>query len=138
MFDKSAPFSLQITPNVSYGECSLWSESRRLVQNYQTTTLEELCGLVQKARDHFGFPAIITSGFRPPAINAMVGGASSSEHLFNAPDTGALDFYLDGISVLSLQAWVVENWPFSVGLGAPRGFVHVGMRPGRPRVVWDY
>lgn len=131
-------FSFPITQNVTYGETCLFSESRRLVAQHQADTLMELAHFVQKCRDHFKAPAVITSGHRPPSINAMVGGASQSEHLFNAPDTGALDFYLDGVAIIKVQEWCVNNWPCSVGLGAPKGFVHVGMRPGRPRVVWPY
>jgi uncharacterized protein YcbK (DUF882 family) len=138
VFTKDAPYSLQITANVSYGECSLWSEARRLRQNYQCEVLQELAEYVQKARNHFCAPAIITSGYRPPEINRMVGGAASSEHLYDTPQTGALDFYLDGVPVSTLQSWCSETWPYSLGLGAPKGFVHVGIRPGRPKVVWAY
>jgi hypothetical protein len=53
------------------------------------------------------------------------------------PDTGAVDWYVDGVSVYTLQEWCKENWPYSTGLGAPQ-FVHTGIRPGRPKVVWDY
>ena len=138
MLKPDSPYSFQITPNVSYGETCLFSEARRLTRQAQADTLTELAGLVQKCRDHFGAPAIITSGHRPDAINRACGGAASSEHLFNFKDTGALDFYLDGVPIVDVQAWVVNKWPYSVGLGAPKGFVHVGMRSGRPRVVWDY
>jgi uncharacterized protein YcbK (DUF882 family) len=68
----------------------------------------------------------------------MVGGASRSEHLYDAPDTGALDFYVDGVSVYTLQEWADGAWPYSLGYGAPKGFIHVGIRPGRPRIRWDY
>jgi uncharacterized protein YcbK (DUF882 family) len=97
-----------------------------------------LAEFVQKARDHFGRPAIITSGHRPAKINAQVGGASRSEHLYDAKDTGAVDFYVDGTSVYTLQAWADKQWPYSLGYGAPKGFIHVGMRPSKPRVRWDY
>ena len=68
----------------------------------------------------------------------MVGGASRSEHLYDAVDTGAIDFYLDGLSVVTLQDWADKTWPYSLGYGAPKGFIHVGIRPGRTRVRWDY
>ena len=134
----SSPFSFKITPNVTYGEVTLQSEARRFVAQHQCDTAVLLCKFVQKARDHFKRPAIITSGYRPPKINAEVGGASRSEHLYDAPDTGALDFYIDGMSVLELQRWADKEWPYSLGYGAPKGFIHIGVRPGRPRVRWDY
>jgi hypothetical protein len=137
-FKPSAPFSYKLTPNVTYGEIALQSEARRFTAQHQCDTALLLAQFVQKARDHYGRPAIITSGYRPPKINAQVGGASRSEHLYDKPDTGALDFYLDGVSVYSLQNWCDVNWPYSLGYGAPKGFVHLGIRPGRPRVRWDY
>lgn len=133
-----SPFSTQITPNITYGELALQSEARAFVAQHQCDTAVQLCQFAQKARDHFKKPVIITSGFRPPKINAAVGGASRSEHLYDAPDTGAIDFYLDGLSVKTLQDWADREWPYSLGYGAPKGFIHVGIRPGRPRVRWVY
>jgi uncharacterized protein YcbK (DUF882 family) len=68
----------------------------------------------------------------------MVNGASSSEHLFSGPGVGAVDWYIEGVDIYKLQDWCDKNWPFSVGYGAPKGFLHVGIRPGRPRIRWDY
>jgi hypothetical protein len=133
-----SPFSFQITPNVTYGEIALQSEARRFLHQHQCDTAVLLSQFVQKARDHYKRPAIITSGYRPPKINAQVGGASRSEHLYDAPDTGAIDFYIDGIPTTQLQSWADAQWPYSLGYGAPKGFIHIGIRPGRPRVRWDY
>ena len=81
---------------------------------------------------------MITSGYRPPEVNAAVGGARRSEHLYDAPDTGAVDFYIKGVSVYEVEAWCDQQFPYSLGYGAARGFVHLGMRPGKPRVRWVY
>jgi GH24 family phage-related lysozyme (muramidase) len=138
VFTPASPFSHKITPNVTYGEIALQSEARRFHHQHQCDTAALLCQFAQKARDHFKRPAIITSGYRPPKINAQVGGASRSEHFYDKPDTGAIDFYLDGMSVTELQRWADKEWPYSLGYGAPKGFIHVGIRPGRPRVRWNY
>lgn len=137
-FRPSSPFSYKVTPNVTYGELALQSEARRFHHQHQCDTATLLAQFVQKCRDHYGKPAIITSGYRPAKINAQVGGASRSEHLYDAKDTGAIDFYIDGVSVQSLQNWADVNWPYSLGYGAPKGFIHIGIRPGRPRVRWNY
>lgn len=137
-FTPASPFNYAITPNIAYGEIALQSEARRFHHQHQCDAAVLLCQFAQKARDHFKRPVIITSGYRPPKINAQVGGASRSEHLYDKPDTGAIDFYLDGMSVTELQRWADVNWPFSLGYGAPKGFIHIGIRPGRPRVRWDY
>jgi len=131
-------FALSITPNVTYGELTLQSEARRFTAQYQCDTAVMLCQFVQKARDHFNKPAVITSAHRPHNINAQTGGAPNSEHLYDAPDKGAIDFYLDGMSVLTLQEWVDAHWSYSVGYGARLGFVHLGIRPGKQRVRWNY
>lgn len=137
-FQPGAPFSYKLTPNVTYGEFAQQSEARRFTAQHQCDTALLLAQFVQKARDHFGGAAIITSGHRPPKINAQVGGASQSEHLYNAKETGAVDWYLDGVSIYTLQEWCLKNWPYSTGKGAPKGFVHTGIRQGRPKIVWDY
>lgn len=136
---KGAPFSTRLTTNFTYGEFTLNQEARRFVQNYQVATAIELAQFLEKLKAAFGSkPVTITSGHRPPAINLQVGGASQSEHLYNAPSVGAVDVLVVGEPILKVQQWIDRNWPYSVGYGAPKGFVHVGIRMGRPRVRWDY
>ena len=57
---------------------------------------------------------------------------------YDAPSVGAVDFYVDGVDINKVQAWVDREWPYSVGYGAPKGFCHLGIRKGRPRVRWVY
>jgi len=138
-FNPWSPFTYKITPHITYGELTLNQENRRFNKQYQCETALELCQFLEKARTQFGNkPLIITSGNRPPAVNKSVGGASNSEHLYSAPDVGAVDFYIEGVSVWSLQDWCDRNWPYSLGYGVPKGFVHVGIRQGKPKVRWDY
>ena len=135
----NSPFSARITPHITLGEFALNQEARRFDHQHQVDTAAELAAFMERARVQFGGkPVIITSGYRPPAVNRSVGGASQSEHLYDAPSVGAVDFYIDGVSVKALQDWCDDNWPYSLGYGAPKGFVHLGIREGRPRVRWDY
>jgi hypothetical protein len=62
VFQPSSPFSYKLTPNVTYGEFTQQSEARRFVAQHQCDTALVLAQFIQKARDHFGGPAIITSG----------------------------------------------------------------------------
>ena len=134
----SSPFSALVSPHITYGELCLGEERRRFVNQAQIDIASELCAFIERARTKFGNkPVIITSCHRPKAVNDAVGGAVDSEHLFK-PGTGAVDFYIDGVSVQALQDWCDSNWPFSLGYGAARGFVHLGVRASRPRVRWVY
>lgn len=134
-----APFTQHITPHIRLGEFALDQQERRFTQQHQLDTAAELACFLERARVAFGGkPIIITSGYRPPAINRQVGGASSSEHLYDAPGVGAVDWYIEGVDIYKLQDWCIKNWPYSTGKGAPKGFIHTGIRKGRPKVVWDY
>ncbi len=135
----SSPFSAKLTPNFTLGEFALGDPARRFTAQHQVDTAIELAKFLERVRTAFGDKRVtITSGYRPPAINRSVGGASASEHLFNATDVGAVDFYIDGADINKVQAWCDKEWPYSLGYGAPKGFVHLGIRQGRPRVRWDY
>lgn len=135
----TAPFSAKLTPHIAIGEFALNQEERRFAADYQIKTATELAEFLEKVRAHFGGkPLIITSGYRPSSVNRMVGGASSSEHLFDAPDVGAVDFYIEGADIYKVQEYCDKHWPYSVGYGAPKGFLHLGIRKGRPRVRWNY
>ena len=135
----SSPFTARLTPHITLGEFALGQEARRFDHQHQVNTAAELAAFMERCRARFGGkPVIITSGYRPATINRSVGGASGSEHLYNAPGVGAVDFYIQGESVKVVQDWCDKEWPYSLGYGAPKGFVHLGIRSGRPRVRWDY
>ena len=135
----SSPFNAYMTPHIQIGEFALYQEARRFDHQYQVDTAAELAAFMERARSRFGSrPVVITSGYRPEPINRLIGGASSSEHLYDAPGVGAVDFYIEGVNIKAVQDWCDANWPFSLGYGAPKGFVHLGIRKGRPRIRWDY
>ena len=135
----SDPFSTKLTPHFTLGEFALGEPARRFTAQHQVDTAIELAQFLEKVRTAFGGKRItITSGYRPAAINRAVGGASNSEHLYDAAGVGAVDVYIDGADINAVQSWVDREWPYSVGYGAAKGFVHIGIRKGRPRVRWDY
>ena len=139
MFTPESPFSFKITPHITYGEFALGQEARRFHHQHQCDTAVKLAQFLEKVRTQFGGkPITITSGYRPAAINRQVGGASSSEHLYNAPGIGAVDFNIIGADINAVQAWCDKAWQYSLGYGAPKGFCHLGIRQGGPRIRWDY
>lgn len=135
----TSPFNYRITPHITAGEFALNQEARRFQNADQCATALRLAQFMEQVRTHYdNRPVIITSGYRPPAVNEAVGGATSSEHLYDAPGVGAVDFFIRGVSVYQVQNYCDENWAYSVGYGAPKGFVHLGIRRGSPRVRWNY
>lgn len=87
---------------------------------------------LQKARDHFGKPLIITSGYRTTAHNIKVGGVSNSQHVFG----NAADVYIPGVSVLDLYNYLCEIAGSSCGIGIYDTFVHFDVRTTKSR--FDY
>jgi hypothetical protein len=138
-FNPWSPFTFKVTPNITYGELTLNQEARRFTKQYQCDTALEICQFLEKVRSAFGNrPLIITSASRPEPINKRVGGAKNSEHTYDAPSKGAIDFYIEGASVYAVQEWCDKSWPYSIGYGAPKGFIHCGIRQGRPKARWTY
>jgi GH24 family phage-related lysozyme (muramidase) len=138
MFTPESPFSHKLTPHISYGEFALGQEARRFDHQHQCDTAMRLAQFLERARAQFGGrPIVITSGYRPAAINRQVNGASGSEHIYDGPGVGAVDFVIDGADMMAVQRWCDQNWPYSLGYAAPK-FLHIGIRRGAPRVRWDY
>jgi len=137
-FTPGSSFDTQVTPNFTYGELTNGGEeARRFTSQDQCDVAIEICEFLEKARVKFG-PISITSAHRPPAINAAVGGVSNSEHLYES-GCGAVDAYPINGRGAEFETWCDNNWPYSIGYGMSyRGFVHIGIRAGKPRVRWDY
>ena len=70
-----------------------------------------LAALLQKIRDHFGRPVVITSGYRTAAHNKSVGGAAYSQHLYGR----AADIRVQGIPVEQLVAYAETSPPKAAG-----------------------
>jgi putative chitinase len=87
---------------------------------------------LDKVREAWGSPIRVTSWYRPPAVNASVGGARSSQHLTGS----AADIAPHDGSIQQFQSWLDKRWDKALGYGAKKGFVHVDLRPGRLR--WNY
>ena len=131
-------FSTKITPHIRLGEFALDQEARRFQHQHQVDTATELATFLERVRQQFaGKAIIITSGYRPAAINSLVGGATNSEHLYSAPGVGAVDFVIDGADMKSVEKWCDKNWPHSLGYAAP-AFIHLGRRSDGQRRRWDY
>lgn len=61
--------------------------------------------ILEPVRDHFGKPAIVTSGYRSPKVNALVGGSATSQHM----QCEAVDFIIPGVSTVAIVEWIKAN-----------------------------
>lgn len=68
--------------------------------------LRYLClAVLQPLRDHLGVPIVITSGFRCPELNTVVGGDEKSQHLCGE----AADIIIPSLNIENVFDWMKEN-----------------------------
>lgn len=89
---------------------------------------------LDQLREDWGSAIGVTSWYRPPAINAAVGGVSNSQHI----NGGAADIFPHNGQDRKFEAWLDRRWDMALGYGqfSGRGFTHLDLRPGRIR--WTY
>lgn len=111
-------------------------ELSRVPQNVKIVdNIFRLADYLEDVRKLFGNSTIlITSGYRPPAVNASpaVKGASNSQHLYGA----AADIIVGGFNPHEVFKRL-DSWHGSKGgLGNSSGFTHIDLRGYRAR--WAY
>lgn len=119
---------------------------RRRIPRENSTEAQNILQLAKqldKVRVAWGHPIGITSWYRPPIINAQVGGVNGSQHIYGL----AADIYpLAGGSVQEMQKWLDHRWLDALGKGEKKGFVHLDVRGGggldklglKGKIRWDY
>ena len=89
---------------------------------------ERLVRILQAAREHFGKPIKITSGYRTQAYNQKIGGASSSYHTKGR----AADITAEGIDNKELAKYFEAAGVAGIGFyNYSGGFIHVDTRTNR-------
>ena len=78
-------------------------------------------------------PWIVTSGYRPPAVNAAVGGAPNSYHL--GTRGAAVDFYVPKMPLGYLFDIIWPHWKGGCAVSHSKGFMHLDSGPRR---TWRY
>ena len=77
--------------------------------------LKNLCvQVLEPLREHFGTPVVISSGYRCPALNRAVGGASNSQHLTGEAADIIFPSTLNSQPSTLTDAfyWLIDNVPF--------------------------
>lgn len=97
------------------------------------TRLTPLCAMLEVVRSAFGRPVVIISGYRSPAHNAAVGGASASQHMQGmAADIAVVNVSPADVHAKVLGLYAAGNLPLLGGLGQYTGWNHLDIRPQEP------
>ena len=86
-----------------------------------------LCRLfLQPVRDRYGVVRIL-SGKRSPELNEKIGGADTSDHLFQG-ECAAVDFTVPGAKLADIYAWLGKVGSFGQLIYYPsQSFIHVSL-----------
>lgn len=87
--------------------------------------LELITNVLQPIRDHYNSPVKVTSGYRNPKLNKIVGGASNSQHLLGQ----AADIIVPGQSIENVIRFVKNNLIFDQVINEYDRWVHVSYNP---------
>lgn len=82
---------------------------------------EKLVRAAEKVREHFGAPAVISSGLRCPVHNMAVGGVANSRHLLGK----AMDFRIGGKTAAEVLSYVNQLPEIRYAYAIDTIFVHM-------------
>ena len=136
--DRWTPDNIQLGASIVASGNFTWAEATRggaCMPPDQATVnaIMRIAVLAQEARDRIGRPFLVTSWYRPPEVNARVGGASLSRYIVG----DAIDFYCDGLTGQQLY-WALDPW-WPGGLGRSTRYpylCHIDARNSRARWVY--
>ena len=105
---------MNLSPNFSLNE--LCKSEAALRQGIENTPSPEIAqnlrvlveNVLQPLRDKFG-PISVTSGYRSPKVNKLIGGSLTSDHCFGY----AADFEVVGMDNRELALWIKSNLKYT-------------------------
>ncbi len=98
--------------------------------------LKRIAAVMEKVRALLGNkPISVSSGYRSPALNAAVGGASSSAHCAGLACDFECDAYGTPHQIAAFLAGYVEELGIDqlINEYPPNGWVHIGLKDGEAR-----
>lgn len=125
---------MQLTPHFTLQEFTDSPTAiRRAINNTPGDTaianLKRVAEVLEQVRALFGKPLVISSGYRSPALNASVGGARTSAHLYGL----AADFIVPGVTPAETAKAIVRAGIEFDQLIYEGTWVHIGLSAGKPR-----
>jgi uncharacterized protein YcbK (DUF882 family) len=100
-------------------------DPRRIPTNpIHVANILRLAKELDEIREEWGSAIAVTSWYRPPAVNAAIGGAKHSQHITGS----AVDIKPVNGELLKMQKWLDTRWQGALGYGAKKGFVHLDLR----------
>ena len=92
------------------------------------TVDHETLNVLEKIREHFDKPVVITSGCRCPDHNKRVGGAPDSHHIKGR----AVDFRVQGVASSEAYDYLDQQYYDQYGIGLYSTWVHIDTRSEKP------
>ena len=89
----------------------------------------ELLTVLERVRERFDKPVVVTSGARCRAHNAAVGGSKSSQHIKGK----AADVQVEGVDPIDVYDFLNAYAPEKYGLGLYQSWVHIDSRAKKAR-----
>jgi uncharacterized protein YcbK (DUF882 family) len=122
------PNNIVGTAHTYEGSYFTWNElthgmERRPQSQKIVDSLVELTKAIGPYRRRLARPLKVTSGYRPPDVNKLVGGATDSQHIYG----NAVDVYAVGLNEVDLFNFFDRSWPGGLGLydRNGNGWVHI-------------
>ena len=97
-------FSLREVITTSHADIDNWPTEPETVQKLQYCC----ANILEKVRAQYGRPVRVNSGYRCPALNARIGGSTTSQHMKGE----AMDFEIDGVANGDICKWIERTLIF--------------------------
>lgn len=125
---------MNLSPHFTLAEMTLSQTAVRLgLANEpgpkQLANLKRTAALLEEVRTLVGKPITVSSGYRAPAVNKVVGGSSSSAHVAGL----AADIGVTGMTPRALAELIRDSGIVFDQLIYEGGWVHIGLSEGAPR-----